>query len=199
MGLPEFGHRRLTHYGTGSLAGVPSIQCGSKLLQLPCRTSSPTRLSLRFVWPETCSTRFLGCSLVRRCRQRSARPVGGWWRRYLRRPPRAEREFCSERTAHTHAYCTRRRRRRVDRSPSPHHASLFPSLAQRLSVALLPAGCVRFHVLRPLGRHRSGCGLGLAIVHQIVTQHQGTMSARNNDDRGMTFSVRLPLERRKVA
>lgn len=45
----------------------------------------------------------------------------------------------------------------------------------------------------------NGTGLGLAIAHQIVTQHQGTMSARKNEDQGMTFSVLLPLQRRRVA
>ncbi len=45
----------------------------------------------------------------------------------------------------------------------------------------------------------NGAGLGLAIAHQIVTQHQGTMSARKNEDQGMTFSVLLPLQRRRVA
>jgi len=44
----------------------------------------------------------------------------------------------------------------------------------------------------------NGPGLGLAIAQRIVTQHQGTMSARKNEDQGMTFSLLLPFERRKV-
>jgi signal transduction histidine kinase len=37
-----------------------------------------------------------------------------------------------------------------------------------------------------------GTGLGLSVVHRIVAQHHGTVSARRNADRGMTFSVVLP-------
>ncbi len=39
----------------------------------------------------------------------------------------------------------------------------------------------------------SGTGLGLAVAHQIVGQHGGILRARNNPDRGMTFSILLPL------
>jgi len=39
----------------------------------------------------------------------------------------------------------------------------------------------------------SGTGLGLAVVHQIVTYHGGTVAASQNQDRGMTFTVRLPI------
>jgi two-component system, NtrC family, sensor histidine kinase HydH len=38
----------------------------------------------------------------------------------------------------------------------------------------------------------SGTGLGLAVAHQIVSQHGGSLSARNNPDRGMTFAILLP-------
>jgi signal transduction histidine kinase len=38
----------------------------------------------------------------------------------------------------------------------------------------------------------SGTGLGLAVAHQIVSQHGGTLRAQGNPDRGMTFSIRLP-------
>ncbi len=41
----------------------------------------------------------------------------------------------------------------------------------------------------------TGTGLGLAVVHQIVEQHGGTIRAARNPDRGMTFSVFLPLSR----
>jgi C4-dicarboxylate-specific signal transduction histidine kinase len=40
-----------------------------------------------------------------------------------------------------------------------------------------------------------GTGLGLAVAHQIVAHLGGVLSARNNADRGMTFSVGLPLHR----
>jgi two-component system, NtrC family, sensor histidine kinase HydH len=39
-----------------------------------------------------------------------------------------------------------------------------------------------------------GTGLGLAVVHQIVTQHGGTVTAERNAERGMTFTVYLPRE-----
>jgi len=41
----------------------------------------------------------------------------------------------------------------------------------------------------------NGTGLGLAIAANIVEQHGGTLIGRNNPDRGMTFSVELPLGR----
>lgn len=37
-----------------------------------------------------------------------------------------------------------------------------------------------------------GTGLGLSVVHQIVSQHGGTVTAKRNPDRGMTFSVCFP-------
>jgi two-component system, NtrC family, sensor histidine kinase HydH len=40
----------------------------------------------------------------------------------------------------------------------------------------------------------SGTGLGLPVAHQIVGQMGGHLSARRNADRGMTFSVALPLK-----
>jgi signal transduction histidine kinase len=38
-----------------------------------------------------------------------------------------------------------------------------------------------------------GTGLGLSIAERIVSQHGGHIEARRNPDRGMTFSVLLPL------
>ena len=37
-----------------------------------------------------------------------------------------------------------------------------------------------------------GTGLGLSVVHRIVAQHHGTVSARKNLGPGMTFSLTLP-------
>lgn len=38
----------------------------------------------------------------------------------------------------------------------------------------------------------TGTGLGLSVAHQIVTHHGGTITARRNPDKGMTFEVFLP-------
>jgi two-component system, NtrC family, sensor histidine kinase HydH len=37
-----------------------------------------------------------------------------------------------------------------------------------------------------------GTGLGLSVVHQIVSQHGGSVKATRNPDRGMTFSLFFP-------
>jgi signal transduction histidine kinase len=39
-----------------------------------------------------------------------------------------------------------------------------------------------------------GTGLGLSIAERIVSQHGGHIESRRNRDRGMTFSVTLPLD-----
>lgn len=38
-----------------------------------------------------------------------------------------------------------------------------------------------------------GTGLGLSIAYQIVSQHGGHIAAKRNPERGMTFTVTLPL------
>ncbi len=38
----------------------------------------------------------------------------------------------------------------------------------------------------------SGTGLGLSIVHQIISDHQGSISLHNTDDSGTTFRLVLP-------
>jgi signal transduction histidine kinase len=45
----------------------------------------------------------------------------------------------------------------------------------------------------------SGTGLGLSVAHQIVNQMGGLLTARRNSDRGMTFSVVLPIRQRNAA
>ena len=37
-----------------------------------------------------------------------------------------------------------------------------------------------------------GTGLGLSVVHQIVTQHGGSVTVQPNPDKGMTFSLLFP-------
>lgn len=40
----------------------------------------------------------------------------------------------------------------------------------------------------------NGTGLGLAVAAKIIEQHGGTLAGANNPDRGMTFTVDLPLK-----
>lgn len=40
---------------------------------------------------------------------------------------------------------------------------------------------------------QTGTGLGLSVAYQIIAQHQGTITVRRNPNRGMTFSIRMPL------
>jgi len=43
----------------------------------------------------------------------------------------------------------------------------------------------------------SGSGLGLSVAHQIVQQHGGVLRAEANPEKGMTFSLLLPLHHEK--
>lgn len=45
----------------------------------------------------------------------------------------------------------------------------------------------------------TGTGLGLSVVHQIVTQHGGTVNVTRNPDGGTTFSLFFPQTRGEVA
>ncbi|MFN7640597.1 MAG: two-component system sensor histidine kinase NtrB, partial [bacterium] len=45
----------------------------------------------------------------------------------------------------------------------------------------------------------TGTGLGLSVVHQIVTQLGGTISVTRNEERGMTFSLFFPPSSGKAA
>lgn len=46
-------------------------------------------------------------------------------------------------------------------------------------------------------RRAGGTGIGLALVHQIVTKHGGVVTARNRDGGGAIFEVRLPAMSRE--
>jgi signal transduction histidine kinase len=50
----------------------------------------------------------------------------------------------------------------------------------------------RFYQAEP-ARSNAGAGLGLSIARWIVEQHHGTVTARNNDGPGATFTVTFPL------
>lgn len=45
----------------------------------------------------------------------------------------------------------------------------------------------------------TGTGLGLSVVHQIVTQHGGTVTVSRNQDKGTTFSLFFPQSRGDLA
>ena len=45
----------------------------------------------------------------------------------------------------------------------------------------------------------TGTGLGLSVVYQIVSQHGGLVKAERNPERGMTFSVVIPLRQRRAS
>lgn len=45
----------------------------------------------------------------------------------------------------------------------------------------------------------TGTGLGLSVVHQIVSQHGGTVTVTRNQDKGMTFSLFFPQSRGDLA
>jgi signal transduction histidine kinase len=44
----------------------------------------------------------------------------------------------------------------------------------------------------------TGTGLGLSVAHQILSQHGGILNAKNNSDRGATFSLFLPIQHGRV-
>ncbi|MGW4064198.1 sensor histidine kinase [Amycolatopsis sp. NPDC004747] len=45
---------------------------------------------------------------------------------------------------------------------------------------------------RGTGTSVPGAGLGLAVVHELVTAHSGTVTARSTPGEGTTFTIRLP-------
>lgn len=54
----------------------------------------------------------------------------------------------------------------------------------------------RFHRIEGTrGRSFEGSGIGLALVHELVTLHGGAISAKSIEGKGTTFTVTLPLGR----
>ncbi|MEP1034700.1 response regulator [Ekhidna sp.] len=51
----------------------------------------------------------------------------------------------------------------------------------------------RFYTSDELNTKREGLGIGLAIAKEIVTLHEGTISAYNRSKKGATFEVRIPV------
>lgn len=57
----------------------------------------------------------------------------------------------------------------------------------------LPRIFDRFYSKKLGVEHRTSSGLGLTIAREIATAHGGTLSARNNDGGGATFTLTLPV------
>jgi PAS domain S-box-containing protein len=51
-----------------------------------------------------------------------------------------------------------------------------------------------YQVQRPIRESRPGLGLGLFITNEIVRQHGGMIAVESIENRGSTFTVRLPIE-----
>lgn len=63
-----------------------------------------------------------------------------------------------------------------------------------MPAAELPHVFERFHrVAGARGRSIEGTGIGLALVHELVKLHGGSVSVESEPDRGSTFHVRIPL------
>ena len=55
-----------------------------------------------------------------------------------------------------------------------------------------------YRVDQDLSRHTSGVGLGLTIVESIVRGHGGIVEVASAPGQGSTFTVRVPIARRKT-
>jgi signal transduction histidine kinase len=52
------------------------------------------------------------------------------------------------------------------------------------------------NIFKPFfSKKKGGTGLGLAIVKKIVEAHRGEISYHSNGEKGVTFTVRLPVRR----
>tara|TARA_R110002096_G_scaffold280614_1_gene474732 strand:+ start:12 stop:680 length:669 start_codon:yes stop_codon:yes gene_type:complete len=55
-----------------------------------------------------------------------------------------------------------------------------------------------YRVAQARDRATGGTGLGLAIAKQAVIAHNGSISANNNTNNGLTVTIKLPIESGKV-
>ncbi|MEW6352158.1 MAG: ATP-binding protein [Thermodesulfobacteriota bacterium] len=85
---------------------------------------------------------------------------------------------------------------RVEVKKAPPDESLLSGPAVRISVTDTGTGIAARdipYVFDPFfTRNPSGCGLGLAIVHSIVQEHNGRISVSSQVGKGTTFRVELP-------
>jgi hypothetical protein len=76
---------------------------------------------------------------------------------------------------------------------SDHVVVLFRDTGTGIPQSELPHIFERFHRI-PGARSRTyeGAGIGLALVHELIQQHGGTIDVWSEQDRGTTFRVSLP-------
>ncbi len=55
-----------------------------------------------------------------------------------------------------------------------------------------------YRVDKTRDRETGGTGLGLAITHSVIMLHNGSVQIISGEDKGSTFIVRIPLERKEV-
>jgi len=84
---------------------------------------------------------------------------------------------------------------RVELRAEPAHASLtVHDTGLGIAPEELPHLFKRFHrVEQARGRTHEGTGIGLALVHELVKLHGGTVTVASEPDRGSEFCVRLPF------
>jgi two-component system NtrC family sensor kinase len=68
-------------------------------------------------------------------------------------------------------------------------ALLIEDTGQGMGEEELEQACLPFFTTKDVGE---GTGLGLAVVHGIVTSHGGTIKAESEPGRGSRFEIRMP-------
>ncbi len=84
---------------------------------------------------------------------------------------------------------------RVELRPAAEHVELeVADTGVGVPADQLPLLFQRFHRVRgSAGRSHEGAGIGLALVHELVRLHDGTVSASSAEGAGSSFTVRLPV------